>query len=418
MPSTDSESGDGIFHKTDANFTKTGALIPVIALIAATYVFYGWDRLVMPVELVDLRKALDLDQRTAGLMASIFTLGIAVLSLPAGFLVSRLGLRRALGFSTLLFSTGTLISGIAGNIPVLLVGRLTTGAGESIFSIALFMFIVALFPRWRGTAIGGATTIFGLSMFVGPRAVLFLQHFGRGDWRFPFKVMGLFGVMAGFCLLFLVPRKLQTEHTGIAPAPNWSWLFAPGLLATYSLAVVNGLCCYAYMSLFQTYARVGQHLSPEQASFAFGCFGIGNVLGGIPIGLLLDRSDRRTGIGILSVLTGISGAVLFLWPLHPVSAIVLSLIYGTGVGGVYGNCYALSREQAPAVRASLAIGMLLTVYYLGASVSGYIFVVAMGDNFSANIRGALIMFLTPYLLAGLVMLFVRYRTGRAVPSGS
>lgn len=417
MQSADSDVRNEAFRATDTSFSKIPALLPVIALMAITYVFYGWDRLVMPVELVELRKALNLDQRTAGLMASIFTLGIAVLSLPAGLLVSRLGLRRALGFSTLLFSAGTLLSGIASNVQTLLIGRLATGAGESVFSIALFMFIAALFPRWRGTAIGGATTIFGLSMFVGPRVVLFLQHLGGGDWRFPFKLMGMFGVVAGFCLLFLVPRRLQADPLETATEKEWSWLFTPGLLSTYGLAVVNGLCCYAYMSLFQTYGRIGHHLTPEQASVAFGCFGIGNILGGIPIGLLLDRTDRRAGVGILSVLTGVAGAVLFLWSLHPLSAIILSLIYGIGVGGVYGNCYALSREQAPAARASLAIGVLLTVYYIGASVSGYIFVAVMGDDFSSHMRGAVLMFLAPYLLAGLVMLLVRYRAGETDLAG-
>lgn len=73
------------------------------------------------------------------------------------------------------------------------------------------------------------------------------------------------------------------------------------------MAAANGLCCYAYMSLFQTYARIGQHLTPTQASLAFGCFGIGNILGGVPIGLVLDRTDRFRGVAILSALTAVNG---------------------------------------------------------------------------------------------------------------
>ncbi|MFS3137294.1 MFS transporter [Gluconacetobacter sacchari] len=385
-------------------------LIPILLLMAATYVFYGWDRLVMPVELVEMRKTLNLDQRSAGLMASIFTLGIAVLSIPAGMLVARLGLRMALGLSTLVFSGGTLLSGAAKGILALLIGRLATGAGESVFSIAFFMIIVALFPRWRGTAIGGATAIFGLSMFVGPRVVLALQAAGSGDWRFPFRFMGCGGVLAGLLLLFCVPQRLRAEEKTASRPQGWGWLRSRTLPAVYAMAAVNGLCCYAYMSLFQTYARVGQHLTPAEASFAFGCFGIGNILGGVPIGLVLDRTDRLRGVGILSALTGIAAAVLFLWPLHPTSAIVLSLIFGIGIGGIYGNCYALARENAPEARASLAIGILLTVYYLGASSSGYFFVLAMGDDFTANVRGALVMFLVPYLIASAIMLTTRRQT--------
>ncbi|MFT9015952.1 MAG: MFS transporter [Acetobacter sp.] len=378
-------------------------LVPVIVLMAVTYVFYGWDRLVMPVELVEIRRTLNLDQKAAGFMASIFTLGIAVLSLPAGILVARLGLKRALGISTLVFSCGTLLSGMANTVPMLVAGRLATGAGESLFSIALLMIIVALFPRWRGTAIGGATAIFGLSMFVGPRMVLAMQDMGGGDWRFPFKLMGGAGVATGLCLLLFVPDRLQAEEAAPAILGDFSWLRSRPLQAVYVMAAANGLCCYAYMSLFQTYARIGQHLTPTQASLAFGCFGIGNILGGVPIGLVLDRTDRFRGVAILSALTGLTGAALFMWSLHETSAIVFSLIFGVGIGGIYGNCYALARENAPAARASLAIGVLLTVYYLAASTSGYVFVLAMGDDFTANLRGALLMFLLPYTLAACVM---------------
>ncbi|GAB6853280.1 MFS transporter [Asaia astilbis] len=380
------------------------ALVSTFFLLALAYMLYGWDRQVMPVELVEMSRALSLTPRIAGLLASIFTLGIAIMSVPAGLVVARAGLRLAISLSMLLFSCGTLLSGLAPDIWLLIIGRIATGMGEAVFSIALFTFTSARFPRHAGTAIGALLAVFGVSMFIGPMIVVSLQA-TFATWRGPFYLFGALGVLGALMLLIFLPRGSQDEPRAHATPQTYRWLLRPATLATLFVAVVNGVGCYAYMSLFQTYARLCFHITPHDASFALGCFGIGTVLGSTPIGYVLDRTNRQIGLALVVFLTGVTGMVLLRTTLTPGLAAWLSLLLGVWISGVYGNCYALIREQAPAQDGAFAIGVLLTVYYLGAAVAGYLFVAATGVGFSNHAWGGVTLFLVPYTLAALGILW-------------
>lgn len=412
-------AGDTALSGHSTSRTDSRILMAGYVLIGIIYVFYGWDRLIMAVELVDLKRALGLTPGMAGLMASIFTLGIAIMSIPASLFVLRMGMRRALAISTLVFSLSTLVTGLSNGVPLLFASRLGTGAGEAVFSIAMFSMIASTFPNRRGTAIGAATALFGLAMFIGPITIIHLENW-LGQWRAPFILMGGVGSAGAIALFFVLPRHMADEGgmqqpRGPRPAilANLHWARTPDFMATLLIAVVNGLGCYAYMSMFQTYARETQALTPTQISVAFGFFGIGTVLGGIPIGYLLDRTDRRVGLVALLCAEAVMGYVTFNVSFTPLTGILLSAVLGMVIGGIYGNCYALIQEQAPAGKGPLSIGILLTFYYISAAFSGYIFVRSMGAGFHETLRGGLTVYTVPCLIAAVVVTLVHARTKRS-----
>ncbi len=60
-----------------------------IAVLICSYAINGMDRVLFPLLLTDVRREYGLGLPEAGLLSTIFTLGMALAGLPTGYLMSR-----------------------------------------------------------------------------------------------------------------------------------------------------------------------------------------------------------------------------------------------------------------------------------------------------------------------------------------
>ena len=117
-----------------ASMPGRGQVFRVIAPMLVLHVFYAWDRVVLAIALPDLAKALALTPVQTGIVASCFTLGLAAATLPAGFLVRRMGGRAVAILGAGVFSLMTAYVPFAQGFADLVASRLLMGAGEGLFS--------------------------------------------------------------------------------------------------------------------------------------------------------------------------------------------------------------------------------------------------------------------------------------------
>ncbi|MFK0685404.1 MFS transporter [Ochrobactrum sp. BD67] len=114
-------------------------------------------------------------------------------------LLKSAGPRGAYVVATLLFAAGTLISSLAINMPVMLVGRSVQGLGGGfLYALAYGLTRVVLPERLWGRAIGLISAMFGVATLIGPAiGGIFAEY---GAWRAAFwsllPVSGLFAVVA------------------------------------------------------------------------------------------------------------------------------------------------------------------------------------------------------------------------------
>lgn len=73
---------------------------------------------------------LGLTDTEVGMMGSVVLLGMAIMVLPVSFLGEKYSPKKAISLSALVWSVGTLLSGMANNFHVLLVSRFIVGTGE------------------------------------------------------------------------------------------------------------------------------------------------------------------------------------------------------------------------------------------------------------------------------------------------
>jgi len=170
---------------------------------------------------------------------------------------------------------------------------------------------------------------------------------------------------------------------------------------------------YAFISVYVTFLRTEGHLSQAAASFIFSAYGLGGLLGGIPMGYLADRVGRRRFLIVALLLAGVAGATVFTVAPAVVPSVVANFCLGMLLNGSYSNCYAAIQDEVAAEDIPIATGLLATVYFLAASFSGWLLVTAAG--FVGWSIGAILVYTAPYWICAALFFFATGMERRREP---
>lgn len=144
-------------------------------------------------------------------VTSAYLLGLAVPLLVTGRLGDRFGPKRIYLIGLVIFTLGSLTSGLSGSLEMLITARAIQGVGASLMTPQTMAIITRTFPpKIRGAAMGvwGATS--GVAMVVGP--LLGGVLVGSLGWQWVFFINIPLGV-AGFILAsILVPNLERHPH--------------------------------------------------------------------------------------------------------------------------------------------------------------------------------------------------------------
>ncbi|MFD3665106.1 MFS transporter [Streptomyces sp. NPDC058659] len=205
-----------------------------LALICAAQFMLILDVTVVNVALPALSADLDLGRTALTWVVTAYTLCFGGLMLLGGRLADALGARRVLLTGLALFTTASLVCGLAANAPVLLGGRIAQGVGAALLSpAALALVTTAFHGAERAKALGAWAAIGGTGSAVG---VLLGGALTEGPgWPWIFYV----NVPVGLALLAALPKVLPHNRPGRTNAR----LDAPGalLVTTATGALVYGL---------------------------------------------------------------------------------------------------------------------------------------------------------------------------------
>ena len=99
-----------------------------------------------------------------------YTLALAALLISSGSVADRIGRRRCFRYGMTVFGAGSILCGLAPNLPVLLAGRVIQGAGGSMLNPVALAIIGSVFAdrRARARALGTWGAVLGIAMTLGP----------------------------------------------------------------------------------------------------------------------------------------------------------------------------------------------------------------------------------------------------------
>jgi MFS family permease len=354
--------------------------LAILLILDLAYFINAMDRQVFPVILPDVREALGVTSSQVGLLATIFTLGMGLAGIPAGYLTDRWGRKNMILAGLILFSVTTALQAVAVTWFDMAAYRVVSGIGEGIQNAALFAAAGSYFHRNRGLAIGTLSAAYGVGAFTGPAVGQLLVEV-TGRWQTPLLVFGLFGVVVFVAVAFGVPREAaeygadtkdvaRAGEMGVVASDR---LFNRAVVCAAVAAAGAGFALNAWLGLYPTFLRTAHGFTPSQASVTASMFGVG-ALAAIFGGYLADRTSQRmlNVIGLTGLM--VTGVLIFSTSAPQGVQMLLTLFMGVSFTGViYTNTSALMQRNVAPALVGRAQGVFLASLYIPASVSGYVF---------------------------------------------
>lgn len=171
------------------------------------------DITVVNVALPDIRSSFDASFTQLQWVLDSYAIGLAAILVAAGSLGDRFGRRRLFTFGLIIFTSASLMCGVAWNIEVLIASRVIQGLGGAI--------LFAVGPALIGNVYTGAdrSRAFGIFGAVSGLAIAFGPLIGGGltdglDWRWIFLV----NVPVGLICLAITMFRVTESHSQTAPA--------------------------------------------------------------------------------------------------------------------------------------------------------------------------------------------------------
>ena len=262
---------------------------------------------------------------SAGLLVSLYALGVAVGAPVLTALTGRLPRKTLLLGLMALFTLGNLLAWQAPSYGALVAARILTGLAHGVFFSIGSTIATGLVPKEKAaSAIAIMFTGLTVALVTGvPLGTFIGQHFG---WRETFLAVSALGAIAFVGSLLFIPRNLA--HTPPASlAQQIKVLAQPRLLLVYATTAVGyGGSFIPFTFLAPILMQSG--FSAASVGWVMLVYGVSVAIGNIWGGKL---ADRKGPIAALKLIFALLAAVLFVFNFtapHPWLAVATVLLWG------------------------------------------------------------------------------------------
>ena len=353
-----------------------------------------------------------------------YTLVYASLLPSGGALGDRIGHKRVLIIGLVVFAAGSLLCGLAGSVPVLVLGRAVQGVGAAIEIPATLAIVATTFPagKERARAMAAWATVNGVSAAVGPTAgALMVEHLGwpsvfllnlpvaavtlplalyavrggtdgprrqvgpatqlcfalflagatataiegaRLGWTSPFIIAG--GVIAAAALVAFLRIDRRAAHP-LIPA---ELLGGPGVIVALACTAMMTFAMYGLLFMASLYFQSVRGTAPFTAG-----------LGLLPLSIAYIATAQATGrlqqwvadrwlitAGMAGMGAGMAGFAMLAPATSWSILIAVFVVTGIGLGLNTGPAVGLAVKSAPKAQAGTASGLANTARMAGATL--------------------------------------------------
>ncbi|TCP21074.1 putative MFS family arabinose efflux permease [Scopulibacillus darangshiensis] len=309
-----------------------------------------------------------------GILATGYAAGIALFSMVGGFLFDKFSVKYTILLSVAVFSVFTLVSGYAGNLPLLIVARLLVGMGVGMFQPAIIAFLGDLFPEMRGRSVSIFTIIYGGGIFAAPYIISpFLPHF-----HVPFVVSAALSAISLVLFYLFIPKtykKAEKHEIG------FKGIFNRNIVVLSMLILFFGVTLFGYLGYYSQYLLKVLSLSPGQAAAISSMGGLGGMITAFPLGMLADKIGRKQIVRLSGFLVLIGSVGIFSVGDHIIALFIFTFIFGIGFGYA-GFIAALGQDCVKGHLAGRVTGWLFLLYNLGSIIGGPVFALFIPFGFS------------------------------------
>lgn len=310
---------------------------------------------------------------SAGLLVSLYALGVAIGAPVLTALSSRFNRKWVLLALMSLFIAGNLLAWQAPGYGSLIAARVLTGLAHGVFfSIGSTIATSLVSKDKEASAIAIMFTGLTVALVTGvPLGTWIGQHFG---WRATFLVVSLLGVIALLGSALLVPRNLKRP----APASlsqQLKVLTHPRLLLVYAITILGYGGTFTAFTFLAPILEQVSGFSSNSVSLIMLVYGasvaIGNLYGG-------KLADRQGPIGALYLIFAGLALILLTFAFtapHPLTAIPTIVVWGAfafgNVPGLQVHVVQLAERYVPEA-VDVASGLNIAAFNIGIALGSLV----------------------------------------------
>lgn len=310
-------------------------LFLIFSILSALYMLSMFYRVSNAVIAPNLIRDLDLNAETLGILGGAFFYAFALLQIPMGPMLDRIGPRIIITSSLLIGALGAFIFAISNSFTGALWGRILIGVGMASILMGAFKVFVLRFPKEKfATFVGIVYSVGTLGNIVAASPLAYLAS--TIGWRMTFILAGgITATLAFFVFWFLGGEKRkETTPTAYPPSEPMIGILPSIRLILGSLAFwqIGAIGFFRFGTLISLQGLwLGPYLidikgySPVQTGNVLILLALGAIIGGPISGRLSDQIfHSRKGVA----LWGLSLYALTLFPLIGVLKFQSPLWYG------------------------------------------------------------------------------------------
>lgn len=335
----------------------------------------------------------------AGLLVSLFALGVAISGPVLPLLCSGMDRKKVMLLVLGVFLIGNIVSIFTTNFTVALIARVVPAFFHPIYCSLAFS-VAASSVRKEDDAKAVSKVFIGVSagMVVGVPIVSFIANAASIEMALAFfAVVNAVVFLVTFLFVPTMPVKEKLSYGAQLRVLKKSktWLSIAAVI--FLNAAVFGV--YSYLA---EYLGTVTNMSPNMISFMLFVYGGANIIGNMVAGKLLANSAMKSVIAFPFVLGGVY-LILFFAGEFTVPTAIMTLVWGivAGIGGNINQYWmASSAPEAP----DFANGLFLTSCNIGTTVGA-----AAGGLLISGMGAKYIVFVGILsLILGLVTILLRY----------
>ena len=300
----------------------------------------------------------------AGLLITVFAVGMIVGAPAMALLTRRMPRRTTLLLALAVFAVGHVVVALGSSFPLLLAARFVTAwATGAFWAVASVVATRAAGPGARARALGLVGAGGMLANVVGVPIGAFAGQLS--GWRGPFWALAVLALVA----VPLIARHVPREHGDQQPVSLRSEL---GALRSGRLWLVLAACATTTGGVLSTYTYVSPLLT-DRAGIATGLvplvlvgFGVGSLIGTVLGGRLGDAHPHVTIIAVAASTTAVLLAICLL-AARPVPAVLLVVLLGL-LGLSANPVLSALAVRFAGVAPTLGVAMSVAAYNAGTAV--------------------------------------------------
>jgi DHA1 family inner membrane transport protein len=303
---------------------------------------------------------------SAGLLVSLYALGVAIGAPVLTALTGKLPRKALLLALMALFTAGNLLAWQAPRYETLVAARILTGLAHGVFFSIGSTIATSLVPREKAaSAIAIMFTGLTVALVTGvPLGTFIGQHFG---WRETFLAVSLLGVVAFIGSAVFVPRHIA--HTPPASlAQQAQVLIEPRLLLVYAKTAIGYGGTFIPFTFLASILTDISGFSASAVGWVMLVYGVSVAIGNLWGGKLADRLGPIPALRIIFALLAAVLLVLQFTAPHPWLAVGTVLLWGAvAFGNVPGlQVYVVKQAERFTPQAvEVASGLNIAAFNLG-----------------------------------------------------